>query len=131
MTRRTLTLVTALAAPVALAAQDAPPSPETVLAEGKRLYETVCVSCHTMDPPPKLAPPMTHVARHYRQAFTSEEEAVAAMVAYLRKPDAARSKMPKMAHERFGLMPAVPLSEPQLRAVSRYVWTLEGAQRGP
>ena len=128
MARPILAVLAALAVPVIAGAQQV--ASETELAEGKRLYETVCVSCHTMDPPPKLAPPMSHVARRYRMSFASEADAVAHIVAYVRKPEAARSKMPPMAIERFGLMPALPLAEPQLRAVARYIWSLDGAHAG-
>ncbi len=103
--------------------QDAPPS-------GELTFRVVCAACHTINPPYEKAPPMSHVARHYRQAFATEAEGVEAIVQWVRQPDPARSKMPAHAIERFGLMPAFPLPEPQLREVARYVWSL-GAPATP
>lgn len=94
------------------------------LQEGERIYREICSLCHTMDPPPNLAPPMSHVARHLRQEFTSEDEAVAHVVSFLPAPDAERSIMPEMARERFGLMPPQPLPANLLEAVGKYIWFL-------
>lgn len=91
---------------------------------GELTFRVVCAACHTLNPPYEKAPPMTHIARHYRQAFTSEAEGVEAIVQWVLKPEAARSKMPAHAIERFGIMPAFPLPEAQLRDVAKYVWDL-------
>lgn len=91
---------------------------------GELTYRVVCATCHTLNPPYEKAPPMTHIARHYRQAFATEAEGVEAIVQWVTKPEAARSKMPAHAIERFGIMPAFPLPEEQLREVARYVWSL-------
>lgn len=117
---RTLRLLAAagtafLASP--MQAQDANPS-------GELTYRVVCAACHTLNPPYEKAPPMTHIARHYRQAFATEAEGVEAIVQWVTKPEVARSKMPAHAIERFGLMPAFPLPEAQLRDVAKYVWSL-------
>lgn len=98
-------------------AQDAPVS-------GELTFRVVCATCHTLNPPYEKAPPMTHIARHYRQAFASEAEGVEAIVQWVAKPEVSRSKMPAHAIERFGLMPAFPLPEAQLREVAKYVWSL-------
>jgi mono/diheme cytochrome c family protein len=97
-------------------AQDAP--------SGELTFRVVCAACHTLNPPVTKAPPMTHIARHYRQAFASEAEGIAAIVQWVTSPDTSRSKMPAHAIERFGLMPAFPLPEAQLREVAKYVWDL-------
>lgn len=120
ITHRLALLACVVAAPMAAGAQ------QGGVADGKTTFETICSVCHTIDAPPKLAPPMSHVARRYRMAFKTEEEAVAAMVAFVLKPDATKATMPPMAIERFGLMPALPLSEGQLRAVASYIWSLGG-----
>lgn len=117
---RTLRLLAAagaafLASP--MQAQDATPN-------GELTYRVVCAACHTLNPPYEKAPPMTHIARHYRQAFATEAEGVEAIVQWVTKPEVARSKMPAHAIERFGLMPAFPLPEAQLRDVAKYVWSL-------
>lgn len=97
---------------------------QATLAEGKRVYDAVCATCHTVVPPATLAPPMSHVVRHYRQALPNDEVVVARITEFVRAPSAERALMPAHARERFGLMPAQQLSDNQLGAVAAYVITL-------
>jgi cytochrome c len=106
--------------PATVAAQSATPP------DGKRIFETLCVACHTMEPPARLAPPMKHIVSHYRDAFKADSAgAVAHIAAYLVEPAAERSKLPKEAIDRFGVMPAQALTKPQAAAVAQYIWRLE------
>lgn len=107
--------------PTRAAAQDAA---QDALPSGKTTFDVVCAACHSIDPPHKLAPPMSHVARYYKRAFPTEEQFVEAMVQWVIKPEKERSKMPAHVIENFGLMAAFPLPEPQLREVAKYVWTI-------
>ena len=91
-------------------------------ARGGELFEQVCTNCHTLTPPPNLAPPMMGVIGHYRDAFDDRDEALDAMVAYLQAPDPEASKLHSMAIERFGIMPAQPLPEEDLRTVTAWLW---------
>jgi cytochrome c len=110
-------LAAVAAAPVA--GQQADP------AEGQRIFELVCAMCHSVQPPAKTAPPVSHAAAYYLRKYGDTGHAAAAMVAYLREPVAERSALPAHAIERFGLMPSQGhLTEAQLQAVSRYVLTL-------
>ncbi|MBX3174047.1 MAG: c-type cytochrome [Gemmatimonadaceae bacterium] len=102
----------------------APVKAQQATPDGKATFEVLCASCHSVSPPAKTAPPMTHVIRHYRQAFATDSAGIEAIVRWVQAPAAEHSKMPAHAIERFGLMPAFPLPEEQLRAVARYVWTL-------
>jgi cytochrome c len=104
-----------------LAAQErAPAAPD-----GAQLFELVCAMCHSVNPPPKAAPPISHAVAYYLRTHESADSALSAMVAYLRKPEAERSVMPPMAIERFGLMPSQGhLSDAQLLAVARYALSL-------
>jgi len=109
-------------------AASAPADPDP---DGKALYELVCAMCHTMEPPPNLAPPISHAAAYYFHRFDSEDEAVAAMVAFLREPSEETSLLPARAIERFGLMPPQShLSQEQLEAVARYSLTLADTTHG-
>ena len=93
--------------------------------DGPQIFQLVCAMCHTVNPPPKAAPPMSHVAGHYRQHYKDDEAAITAMVEYLKKPEAERSALPAMAIERFGLMPAQShLSDGQLKKAARYPLSL-------
>jgi cytochrome c len=111
-------LVTAGVAP--LAAQDAAAAPD-----GAQIFQTVCSACHTVNPPPKAAPPMSHATSFYLQQHQTPEAAAAAIVAYVKQPDSTRSALPAHAIARFGLMPSqAHLTDAQLAAVASYVLTL-------
>jgi cytochrome c len=99
--------------------------------DGAQVFTMVCAMCHSVQPPAKAAPPMSHVTGNYLRKHLDTTAAAAAIVAYLKKPEAARSLMPPMAIERFGLMPAQShLSDAQLDAVARYVLTLADTTHG-
>ena len=110
--------------------QETPPPVPPELEEGQRLFESICTQCHSMNPPANLAPPITHVARHLRQAFETEDEALDHIRTYIPEPDAERSVLPAMAQERFGLMPPLPLPAELLDAIGRYVWFLGSSEGG-
>jgi len=100
-------------------------------ADGAQVFTMVCAMCHSVQPPAKAAPPMSHVTAYYLRKHVDTTAAAAAIVDYLKKPEAARSLMPPMAIERFGLMPAQShLSDAQLDAVARYVLTLADTAHG-
>jgi cytochrome c len=100
------------------------------VAPGERVFQRVCSACHSLESPARAAPPMTHVARHYRQSFTDPAAAVEHIVEFVRSPAAERSMLPAHARERWGLMPPLPLPEAELRAVAAYIWQLPEPQRG-
>lgn len=113
--------------PAAVPSTAPSPAPSTAEApslSGREVVEQICSQCHSMEPPPLAAPPLTHLAAHLRQSFETVDEAVAHVVAYAPAPDAERSILPPRAVERFGLMPPQPLPEPLLDAATRYIWSL-------
>lgn len=119
--------VTAQADHVAVAAD-----PETpMLAHGEEVFNQICTACHTLQPPPNLAPPMMGIAGHYHDAFTDRDEAVAWMVAYIQSPDSAKSKLSPEAFRRFGAMAPLPLPEADLRAVMTWVWEMYDPELDP
>jgi hypothetical protein len=99
------------------------PDPEQI-ARGKQIFETVCAGCHTMEPPPDSAPPMTHVVRHLRMELKTPEAFAEHVRTYVAAPAAERSLLPPMAIERFGLMGALPMGDSVLTDVAAYLWTL-------
>lgn len=118
-------LVTAIALSPLGAQQQAAP------VDGSQVFGMVCAMCHSVQPPPKAAPPMSHVTAYYLRKHADTTAAATAIVAYIKKPEAARSLLPAMAIERFGLMPAqTQLSDAQLNAVARYVLTLADTAHG-
>lgn len=93
--------------------------------DGAQLFELVCAMCHSVAPPARTAPPMSHAAAYYVRRHGNTPAAVAAMVSFLKEPSAERSVMPAHAIERFGLMPSQGhLPDAHLEAVVRYVLTL-------
>jgi hypothetical protein len=96
--------------------------------EGEALFNDICGQCHTVDPPAKLAPPIRHVMRHLRTTFADDGEVLDHLLSYLPSPDAARSALPSMAVERFGVMPPQPLPADILRKVGAYVLTLDDSR---
>jgi len=90
--------------------------------DGKTIYTKHCSMCHTQGPPPKLAPPIFGLAKHYREAFNNKKAAVEHMVEYMQSPDSSKTKLGPRAFKRFGIMPAMTISERDLRVVSKWVW---------
>ncbi|MBO6577135.1 MAG: c-type cytochrome [Rhodothermales bacterium] len=89
------------------------------LSFGQRVFETSCASCHSVDPPPNLAPPMRMVLKHYLEAEI--EDPWGAIKAWVTAPDSARSALPAHAIERFGLMPPLPWPESHLDSLIVYL----------
>lgn len=105
------------------------PDPQEV-AQGKQVFDLVCSGCHTIQPPPDSAPPMSHVARHLRQELGTLEAFTEHVRTYVPAPSPERSRLPAMAIERFGLMGALPMEDAVLENVAAYIWTLADSARG-
>jgi mono/diheme cytochrome c family protein len=103
---------------------------ETRLAHGRTVFEQTCATCHTIDPPPLTAPPMSHVARHYLEAIPERTEAARRIARWIGAPSVEESVLPAHAIERHGLMPPLALSQRDREAVAMYVLTLADAQGG-
>jgi cytochrome c len=107
------------------------PRPDTLLlAKGRAIVGTICAACHTEQPPPKTAPPLSHVARRYRMMTSDSAAALARITAWIAAPAKDRSLMPSMAIDRFGLMAPLPLPEDQRRAAAAYVLSLADSAQG-
>lgn len=96
--------------------------PEAAPPDGKAIYQKNCSACHSLKPPPKMAPPIVGMAAHYHEAFKDKEAGIQHMVQFMQAPDSTKSKLEPQAIARFGLMPAMSLSEKELRAVSEWLW---------
>lgn len=94
------------------------------VARGREVFDAVCSQCHTLQPPPDSAPPMSHVAQEIRARVGTLDAFTEHILTYVPEPDPDRSLLPPQAIERFGLMQAWPLGEDMLRDVAGYVWTL-------
>jgi len=89
--------------------------------DGKEVFTRNCSVCHSVNPPPKSAPPVVRLAHLYHLKFATKEDGVANMAAFLKKPDHNTAAAVR-AVSRYGLMPAIPLTDDELNAVSEWVW---------
>ncbi len=99
-------------------------SPSIMSAEtlsGQEIFNKNCSVCHSVAPPPKSAPPIMPIANRYHLKFKTKKEGVNHLVAYLKSPNKNDAVDPQ-AVTRFGLMPALNLSDSELIAVAGWVW---------
>ena len=89
---------------------------------GEQLYQRNCEVCHSMHPPAKTAPPIVRLASRYRMLYGNKEDAVNAMVSFMKTPDASKSVLMPRVIERFGLMPAMSLPDEELEKVAGWLW---------
>lgn len=110
-------------------AREGSPLPAS-LAAGRQVVESTCLTCHSLRPPHKTAPPMTMIATRYAAAEPDTAAAARRIAAWARDPDPARSVLPPHAIERFGLMPPLDLPEADLRNAASYILTLRETAAG-
>jgi mono/diheme cytochrome c family protein len=89
--------------------------------DGKSLYHTLCESCHVPEGQPTLAPPLFGMKNHVMGRYPAREDFIKYVANWVKKPDATRSLMPG-AVKRFGVMPAFPYAEDQVRAVAAFIY---------
>ncbi len=92
--------------------------------EGKALFESLCMSCHIVSGRPSVAPPVFGMKNHVIQAYPRREDFINYIVQWVNNPDASRTLMPG-AVRRFGLMPALPYPEEQVRKVAAFLYDTE------
>ena len=92
------------------------------IVSGQELHERNCAVCHSMRPPAKTAPPIVGLAARYRTVYGNKADAVAAMVSFMKKPDAANTALGPRAIKRFGLMPVMSMTDEELEKVSGWLW---------
>jgi len=99
--------------------------------DGREVFTRNCSVCHTINPPPKTAPPIGPVAGRFRQKFSTKAEGVAYMVNFIKAPSKEKSVVDTDAIDRFGLMPPMPgLDEKELTAVAGWIWDQPWGGRG-
>ncbi|MEI6847139.1 MAG: c-type cytochrome [Chlorobiaceae bacterium] len=89
--------------------------------DGQAIFDKNCSVCHSINPPPKAAPPIIPLSSHYHMKFQTKKEGVSRLAAYLKSPNKDKAIDPQ-AIARFGLMPALSLPDPELKAVAEWVW---------
>ena len=89
--------------------------------DGSAIFAKNCSVCHSVNPPPKLAPPIIPLASRYHIRFQTKEDGVKHIIAFVKSPEKKNAVDPQ-AVARFGLMAPIPLSDAELRAVAGWVW---------
>jgi len=99
---------------------------EIELVKAKQLVETTCISCHSATAPEnsRMAPPLEAVKRRYLIRYPNIEDFSTAIASFVAHPT-EESALMYGAIERFNLMPAVPLSEDDLKAIGTYMYQYE------
>lgn len=108
---------------------------------GEAIFDQSCGNCHFKQRNPAkrdemVAPPIDMMAAHIKMVTGGDRAAfVARVVSYIKAPDPTKTVDP-MALERFGLMPAIgdtfpELSDQQLQTVAGWVFDTFGNARLP
>jgi len=102
----------------AVMAEEAHPEP------GQAEIAMRCLICHgdTQTGQQRLAPPMVMVKSRYMQP--TEEEFVKVISAWVKKPDADKSKFPGAIH-RFNVMPTFVIPEKEVALIAKYIYKTE------
>lgn len=140
MRTRHIALAPTLAAALLLATTVAPVQAQSAPAEaaaeqaqstGEKLFNATCATCHSVQPPANLAPPMAMIMQHYRKALDSDEAIRTTVMEWVVDPAKERSLMPAMAIEHHGLMPPITtLSNDELHEITTYLLTLKPEKGG-
>lgn len=99
--------------------------------DGAALFVDHCGSCHgqSQSAEDRTAPPMVAVKDHYLRVHADEASFVSALSAWVVERSADTSLMPG-AISRFGLMPAVDISQQDLVAIAEFVFEEEMMKPG-
>jgi hypothetical protein len=84
-------------------------------------FAAYCSACHSMNPPPKSAPPVRGIVMNYARVGDTRDSFISAVKRFVRQPSHEQAKLP-MAVESFGLMPALPLPEESIAQIAGWMW---------
>ena len=96
-------------------------SPAFCEATGKEMWVARCSPCHSIEPPPKLAPPVRGIVMNYKRTYSDREAFAAAVSSFVHTPTKEASQMPH-ALEKFNLMPALPFEKSELAEIAGWMW---------
>ncbi|MGD2070663.1 MAG: cytochrome c [Gemmatimonadota bacterium] len=94
--------------------------------DGLMLFADRCGDCHTLVPPDGNAPAMSTIMRRYTREYGPDLRA--AMVFWLRYPDAEWAAMPNQILETHGVMPSQDLTLEEVEGIVDYL--LDSAMPG-
>jgi len=94
---------------------------------GEALFDTKCLSCHVkvrpQDTSSLIAPPIMGVMRHVGMDYSSKEEAIKFISAYVMHPQVNMAVCQSQKIKRFGLMPSQKgnLTKEELNTISSWL----------
>ena len=88
--------------------------------QGKAKF-AICMVCHDTELDSMLGPPMRNIQRRYKISYLEKESFIEKIMEHTKNPTEENSLM-KMAVKKFGVMPALPLSDEYLHAVGTYIY---------
>ena len=95
--------------------------PTEALSIGQQKFEAICMACHKYQRgQPMLGPPVFAVQDHYNRGYEDDAEWIQAVVDYVKKPTEEASLMPG-ARIKFGIMPALPLPDEDLKQIADFL----------
>jgi mono/diheme cytochrome c family protein len=95
-----------------------------LFARGRGVHDAICFECHVLEPPPATAPTFREILARYRATFLDSEEGIEHLTDYIREPAPGKSLLSQVMLDEWGLMPAQPLPEEDLRAAAYFIWYL-------
>jgi len=91
-----------------------------VVDEGKKLFQSNCLSCHNAKLDPPMAPPMFGVQKHYKRATSDRDTFIDKLTDFAKSPSEEKALM-RMAVQHLGVMPDPGMEEAELRKIAAYI----------
>lgn len=88
--------------------------------EGKKLFQSNCLSCHNAELDPPMAPPMFGVQKHYKRVTSDRHAFIDKVTAFAMNPSEDKALL-KLAVKHLGVMPNPGVEEDDLRKIAAYI----------
>jgi len=93
---------------------------DTSFMEGKKLFKENCLTCHSAQLDPPLAPPMFAVQMKYKMATPDKSTFVNKVTSFATHPTKEKALL-DMAVNKLGLMPEMGFSKKDVRQIAAYI----------
>lgn len=95
-----------------------------LLARGRGVYDAICSECHAIEPPPITAPTLREIVDRYHEDYLDSTQALEHLADYISEPAPAKSHLPQVMIDEWGVMPPQALPDADLAAVAYFIWHL-------
>lgn len=100
-----------------------------LIARGRAVHDAICAECHAIESPPVTAPTLREISDRYREAYLDHTEALEHLADYIREPSPAKSQLPQVMIDEWGVMPSQALPPEDLSAAAYFIWHLDAARQ--